>query len=296
MIANTHPLTQNFYSTSTSLSNDCISFIDRRPQLPFVFFEEKMRTDLPKIHLLLVSKVLDSQHLACLLQSENVQIDTAFNGFEALEKIYSNSYDVVVMDLQLHFMNGYSFVKFVQTRLKLQIPVVALVRVVEEVSQETLTEEGYDNYLYMPINPKCLQKILHSLRNNHLETEKKNNTQNNCAINVDYIKSIAPNDKSFVFEILQIFEQQTLELIQKLPNLQSNKQTEKLNKLVHKYKSSAKNVGNEPLSKLCCQIEQATRNIEPKWDEIESHCSTLIADCKKLMEEMPSILLKLENP
>ena len=106
---------------------------------------------------------------------------------------------------------------------------------------------------------------------------------------------IAPKDKSFAFEILQIFEQQTLELIQKLPNLQFNKETEKLNKLVHKYKSSAKNVGNEPLSKLCCRIEQATRNTEPKWDEIEPHCSTLIADCKKLMEELPSILLKLEN-
>jgi CheY-like chemotaxis protein len=52
--------------------------------------------------------------------------DIAENGKIAVEKMQSNSYDVILMDLQMPEMNGFEATEYIRTTMNSKIPIIAL--------------------------------------------------------------------------------------------------------------------------------------------------------------------------
>jgi DNA-binding response OmpR family regulator len=74
-----------------------------------------------------------------LLGRRNVEIDTAHNGREAVEKLRNGRYSVLVLDLMVPELNGFEVIEFIK-REKLSVPVA----VVSAVSQQALTQLDLD--------------------------------------------------------------------------------------------------------------------------------------------------------
>ncbi|HEY0371439.1 MAG TPA: response regulator [Thermoanaerobaculia bacterium] len=74
-----------------------------------------------------------------ILSRRNVEIDTAHDGREAVAKLGSQHYSVLVLDLMVPELNGFEVIEFLK-RENLKVPVA----VVSAVSQQALTQLDLD--------------------------------------------------------------------------------------------------------------------------------------------------------
>ena len=98
-------------------------------------------------------------------QKWNVAYDEARNGQEALDKIEQEHYDLVLMDLRMPVMDGYTAVAELRKKggRYASIPVIALSASVSSDVIEKVTQVGMDDYLCKPFDPVDLyNKILHN--------------------------------------------------------------------------------------------------------------------------------------
>lgn len=80
--------------------------------------------------------------------------DEASDGMEAIEKVKSNDYDVIIMDIMMPRLDGYSACKEIK-KIK-DIPVIMLSARGEEFDKLFGFEIGIDDYIVKPFSPKEL--------------------------------------------------------------------------------------------------------------------------------------------
>ena len=88
----------------------------------------------------------------CLL--ENYEVIEAENGLEAIEKIKTNDIDIIVLDIMMPKLDGYSALQKIK-EIK-NIPVILLSARKEEFDKLMGFELGSDDYLTKPFSPKEL--------------------------------------------------------------------------------------------------------------------------------------------
>lgn len=84
------------------------------------------------------------------LEQDNYEIDIAYDGFEALEKIKKGNYDLIILDLMLPGMDGLEVCQ--KVREKSQVPIVMLTAKGEDMNKILGLEYGADDYLTKPFN------------------------------------------------------------------------------------------------------------------------------------------------
>ena len=98
-----------------------------------------------------------------LLASWQAEVDTAEDGFTALEKIKSAPYDIILMDLHMPGMNGFEAITAIRN-LGLQVPIIALTANNSEEEKNRILALGGNDYLTKPFVPKELyNKLAHHL-------------------------------------------------------------------------------------------------------------------------------------
>lgn len=99
-----------------------------------------------------------------LLTSWQAKVDTAEDGYSALEKIKADTYDVILMDLHMPGMNGFDAITAIR-KLGLQVPIIALTANNSEEEKKRILALGGNDYLTKPFVPKELyNKLAHHLR------------------------------------------------------------------------------------------------------------------------------------
>ena len=87
----------------------------------------------------------------------NMNIDTATNGQEAIDKISQNRYDIVLMDIQMPVMDGYEASRYIRDNMDKpanEVPIIALTAGL--ASKEKLLAAGIDDFLLKPFQQKDL--------------------------------------------------------------------------------------------------------------------------------------------
>ena len=87
-------------------------------------------------------------------EDEGYSCDLACDGSEALEKVEENKYDLIIMDVMMPNMDGYTSMKGI--REICDIPVIMLSARVDEVDKLKGFDLGIDDYVTKPFSPKEL--------------------------------------------------------------------------------------------------------------------------------------------
>jgi len=88
------------------------------------------------------------------LEREGFSVDEAFNGQQALNKISSSSYDLIILDLMLPIVDGWTVCKDI--RQKYDTPIIMLTARGEEFDKVLGFELGADDYVVKPFSPREL--------------------------------------------------------------------------------------------------------------------------------------------
>ncbi len=96
------------------------------------------------------------------------------NGKIAIEKMQTNTYDIILMDLQMPEMNGYDATEYIRKTMKSNIPIIALTADVNSTEIVKCKEFGLDDFISKPINENLLySKIVELVRKRKTKTRNK---------------------------------------------------------------------------------------------------------------------------
>ena len=93
-----------------------------------------------------------------ILNDFGFECEIVDNGKLAIEKMRTNTYDIILMDLQMPEMNGFEATEYIRKTLKSQIPIIALTANVTTVDVFKSKEFGMDDYISKPINEDLLYR------------------------------------------------------------------------------------------------------------------------------------------
>ena len=88
------------------------------------------------------------------LKLENINYEEASDGYEAIEKVKNECFDVVIMDIMMPKMDGYQAVK--EIRKFSEVPFIMLSARSEEYDKLTCFDIGVDDYVTKPFSPREL--------------------------------------------------------------------------------------------------------------------------------------------
>ena len=128
------------------------------------------------------------------LSREGYQVTGSLTGEDALRKVRSDTFDLIVLDLMLPGMDGLAFTKTVKNDSRLRsIPIIMLSAKGEESDIVTGLELGADDYITKPFSPKVMiARVRTALRRN------KEEPQDEMAIVKIYGLEINPGRRSVV--------------------------------------------------------------------------------------------------
>jgi two-component system, OmpR family, response regulator VicR len=105
------------------------------------------------------------------LEKEGFRVEQAYDGEEALQKVFDLKPDIVVLDLMLPELDGFEVCR--RIRKKLDIPIIMLTARSEDIDKVLGLELGADDYLTKPFNSRELvARIKAILRRSTLREEE----------------------------------------------------------------------------------------------------------------------------
>lgn len=143
-----------------------------------IIYDKELKVEPQKEVLNLVNKkvlVVDDNDLNLkiadrLLKKYNLQVDTCKSGYECLEKIKDQIYDLIFMDDMMPKMSGTETLHIIQESPTFKTKVIALTANAIEGMKEKYIEEGFNDYLAKPIDKDELEKVLRRHLNHEIES------------------------------------------------------------------------------------------------------------------------------
>lgn len=94
-----------------------------------------------------------------MITAWGMTVDLAENGQVAVDKAKETTYDVILMDLQMPVMDGFTATRNIR-KLGVDTSIIALTASVSVDSQAEVIKSGMNDYLTKPFNPKDLKRAL----------------------------------------------------------------------------------------------------------------------------------------
>ena len=115
---------------------------------------------LDGLHILVVDDNADSLFLTtCVLESYDVQVTTATSGSEALEIVKKLKFDMLIFDIAMPDMDGFSLLKQIRNNELTEnrtIPAIALTALGSEEDLNMALKSGFQGYVNKPLDPNIL--------------------------------------------------------------------------------------------------------------------------------------------
>jgi PAS domain S-box-containing protein len=91
--------------------------------------------------------------------------DIANNGLEVLQALQNNTYDLILMDLQMPTMDGITATKIIRNELISQVPIVAMTADVMPEDRQACFDAGMNDYISKPINITEIMQVISVISN-----------------------------------------------------------------------------------------------------------------------------------
>ncbi len=135
----------------------------RREERPLIT-SQSIQEGRPRFRILLAEDNPINQKVAVHLLEKRGHHVTAYNdGKKVLAAVKNNSFDLVLMDIQMHNMNGYEVTAAIRKnegRTGRHTPIVAMTAHAMKGDRERCLESGMDDYLAKPLRPEELYKTI----------------------------------------------------------------------------------------------------------------------------------------
>jgi signal transduction histidine kinase/CheY-like chemotaxis protein len=222
--------------------------------------------------------------------------DIANNGNEAISMLQRQKYQLVLMDIQMPGVDGYTTTQQIRNDLNLTIPVIAMTAHALPGEREKCLSYGMNEYLPKPINETRLRQLIETFTGfskEVLPAGKKQPAETNYQyIDLGYMKEVSNGNTAYEKAVTEQFiEAIPLELAA-IENTFRIFGQDKTRQLAHNMKTTVSVMGlNEALRPYLDAIEQGQLTEETfqyHFNSLESICQLALAEAKRFYTSLPS--------
>ncbi len=225
------------------------------------------------LKILLVDDYVTNQRMISLmLKRMGYRADIANNGLEALTALRHQSYDVVLMDMQMPEMDGITATKHIcqEWDASVRPRIIALTASVISSEGKSYLESGINDFLAKPFKIENLLKVLIKTPVSKVSVLESNNTEqiktdnkNHSTIDTRALQEIyriadfngGVDARAFLMETIDDYLEETPKMLQDIQSSFNENNFKVLHRLVHTLSSSSATLGANKLAVLCTQLE-----------------------------------------
>jgi PAS domain S-box-containing protein len=221
--------------------------------------------------LLVEDNEINQQVASEIMSSAGLIVEIAGNGKEAVEKVNSSIYDVVLMDVQMPIMDGYTATKIIRQDPRFNtLPILAMTANAFASDKEKSLEAGMNDHISKPIDPQELfaaldiwiKQGINIVKDKTVEQVKTSASQTSQSrvpsidgINTELGLSRVGSNLEFYIEVLKKFSNNQANCIFEIKTALKNNDQEQAIRLAHTLKGIAGTIGAEQLYAETAKLE-----------------------------------------
>ncbi len=250
--------------------------------------------------LLAEDNELNQKLATTYLKGFGLNVDLAKNGVAALEMLKQNHYDLVLMDIQMPFLDGYSAAQQIRKDLKLDLPIIAMTAHIMPGEKEKCIGYGMNDYISKPFK----ERELHQLISKYL-SEKQNTqvngkqtvtgaTQNGFTKTVDLseLREMSRGNTMFIKEMIDLFLENVPGDLASVDNAIAGSDFQTIQSISHRLKTSLGFMGLKHLLAPLNEIELLAEQ-QKDLDKITMLFNDVKKDCLSAALEFREVLIQL---
>lgn len=222
-----------------------------------------------------------------ILKNYNAHIVEAENGLKAIELIQNESFDIVLMDIQMPIMGGFEATSHIREKLNMNIPIIALTANALKGEKEKCINAGMDAYLSKPFKDEDLVRLIASLLNLNIKVSETtplliDDTITNSEImidnipdeiaettissdditsyNLEFLKETFGDEPDIMYTMLEAFISEAEFGIQQTRKHLSEQNTEGLRAVAHRLKASLEMLNAHAMKDIALNIEVTVKS------------------------------------
>lgn len=214
------------------------------------------------LDVLLVEDNVVNQKLArTLLEKEGHRVFIANHGVEALDWLERRSFDVVLMDIQMPEMDGFTATRRIREREQSQgtrTPIIGLTAHAMSGDRQRCFDAGMDDYVTKPIRMPQLRRALLESQHSRTSPELTTTDEEVSQVAVDWQAALETvgSDTKLLGELIDLFELDSQKLLSELARAVSEEDGSEANRTAHSLKGALTHLGCRDAAQVAWEIEQ----------------------------------------
>ena len=213
-------------------------------------------------HILLAEDNAVNQKLAVrILEKHGHTVVVAGNGREALSALERESFDLVLMDVQMPEMDGLEATIAIREKEKItgaHIPIIAMTAHAMKGDRERCLDAGMDGYVAKPIKIAELFETIESMVSTSIEAEA--DTLHDDVIDMDEVIERVDGDVELLSEMAKLFLDDCPRLLSQIRESIAHGDSELLERNAHALKGSVGNFSAAPAFEAAYRLEEMGRD------------------------------------
>ncbi|PJJ79031.1 PAS domain-containing hybrid sensor histidine kinase/response regulator [Mucilaginibacter auburnensis] len=204
-----------------------------------------------------------------MLESWGGSVDIAVNGKEAIEKVNGNTYDLILMDIQMPEMDGITATRHIRelnNDQKANIPIIAFTANTLQGDAKLYKDAGMNDYITKPYTEEKLHEkiseVLNLAEKEQTETPSAPDTTQQIVLeneerlySIAMIEAIGKNNPAFIDKMIVMFVDFVVKDFDKLKEAASQNNWKEVGQIAHKLKSTFGNMGVTSLVPYVIELE-----------------------------------------
>lgn len=261
----------------------------------------ELNTEIKNMRILVVEDIpLNQLLMKTILDELECICDIANNGKLAIEKLETNEYDIILMDLQMPEMNGFEATTYIRNILESKIPIIALTADVTTVDLAKCKAVGMDDYIAKPIDETLLLSKLEFYMKNSPHAKAANASHGANIISprytsIDYLERRFKSNKVLIAKMISLYVEQTPGLVETIKVSLEAKDWNNLYEAAHKMIPSFSMMGiNVEYENMAREIQNLAL-INKDTEELRNLVTALYDVCMQACVELEEEREKLVN-
>lgn len=191
-----------------------------------------------------------------------LEYDLVNNGYEAIEILKKNKYSLILMDIQMPVMDGYTAASEIRKKLKVEIPIIAMTAHAFAGEREKCISLGMTEYISKPIREEQLHHLITRFTQNNQpvllspKAAVKLNNGTYSVIDLTYMREISGGNTEYEKIVTEQFIEVIPEDLATIEKAWQNNDIHQLRQLAHNMKTTVSVMGlNEKLQPFLDTME-----------------------------------------
>jgi PAS domain S-box-containing protein len=222
-------------------------------------------------------------------------ISEAENGQKAVDILNHQSFDLILMDIQMPVMDGVEATEFIRNKLQNQTPIIALTANAFKHDIDLYLQRGMNDYITKPYDEQDFFRKIEHVMNLYTPflPEPKNTTspmgeaqtEKNKLYDLSMIEQMSRGKSEFVTKMIQLFVVLANETIDLLQKALSENDVKTIQKTAHKIKPTIELLGIVSLKDIVVDLE-TRKNILADDAEIAKNVMFIIDVLEKVSRDI----------